>query len=111
MNVDLTPIIQTLVALIATVLTAFVIPKISKILQQKLTAEQRNQLSQLVSIAVSAAEQLFGSDAGTEKKEYVVSFLLSKGIVFDIDEVNAMIESEVYKLSEALKQQTEKSSE
>ena len=36
--------------------------------------------------------------SGLEKKEYVVSFLLSKGLVFDIDEVTAMIECEVYKL-------------
>lgn len=111
MNIDLTPIIQAFIALIATIITVFVIPKITKLLQEKLTSEQRKQLSELVAIAVSAAEQLFGSKAGTQKKEYVVSFLLSKGIVFDVDEVNAMIESEVFKMSEALKQQNETNNE
>ena len=37
---------------------------------------------------------------GQEKKDYVVSFLLSKGLVFNIDEVTALIESEVYKLTQ-----------
>jgi hypothetical protein len=50
-------------------------------------------------VAVAAAEQLFGSKTGQQKKEYVVAFLLSKGIVADIDEVTALIESEVYKLT------------
>ena len=35
-----------------------------------------------------------------EQGDYVVSFLLSKGIVFDIDEVGALIEAEVYKLGQ-----------
>ena len=50
--------------------------------------------------AVKAAEQLYGSKTGLQKKEYVVAFLLSKGIVFDVDEVTALIESEVYKLTD-----------
>ena len=50
--------------------------------------------------AVKAAEQLFGSKTGQQKKDYVVAFLLSKGIVFDVDEVTALIESEVYRLSD-----------
>lgn len=50
---------------------------------------------------MTAAEQIYGTKAGQKKKEYVVKFLLSKGIVFDVDEVSALIESEVYKLKEA----------
>ena len=48
-----------------------------------------------------AAEQIIkGSGKGKEKKQYVMDFLLSKGITFDTDEIEALIESEVYKLTQ-----------
>ncbi|MBR2877173.1 MAG: holin [Clostridia bacterium] len=99
MKYDITPIIEALIMLFSTIITIFIIPKISKILQEKLTAEQRENLGRWVKVAVDAAEQLYGSKTGLQKKEYVVNFLLSKGIVVDIDEVTALIESEVYKLT------------
>lgn len=93
-NIDITPIIQALIALVSLIITGFIIPW----LKQKLSNEKREKLKSWVSIAVAAAEQLYGSKTGLQKKEYVISFLLSKGLVFDVDEVTAMIESEVYKL-------------
>lgn len=98
-NIDLTPVIEALITLISALITLFVIPKLTQYLREKLTAEQMTVLKQWVKIAVTAAEQLYGSKTGQQKKEYVVSFLLSKGIVFDVDEVTALIESEVYKLT------------
>ena len=94
-NFDLTPIIEIVLALVSAIITSFIIP----ILKQRLSAEKYENLKTWVCVAVKAAEQLYGSKAGLQKKEYVVSFLLSKGIVFDVDEVNTMIESEVYKLT------------
>ena len=99
-NIDLTPIIEALITFISAVFTFFILPKVTAYLKEKLSAEQREKLKQYVKIAVAAAEQLYGSKKGKEKKEYVVSFLLSKGFVFDIDEVTALIESEVYKLTQ-----------
>ena len=98
-NIDLTPVIEALITLISALITLFVIPKLTQYLREKLTAEQMTALKQWVKIAVTAAEQLYGSKTGQQKKEYVVSFLLSKGIVFDVDVVTALIESEVYKLT------------
>lgn len=98
-NIDLTPVIEALITLISALITLFVIPKLTQYLREKLTAEQMTALKQWVKIAVTAAEQLYGSKTGQQKKEYVVSFLLSKGIVFDVDEATALIESEVYKLT------------
>lgn len=98
-NIDLTPVIEALITLISALITLFVIPKLTQYLREKLTSEQMTALKQWVKIAVTAAEQLYGSKTGQQKKEYVVSFLLSKGIVFDVDEVTALIESEVYKLT------------
>lgn len=95
-NIDYTQLIQALIALLSVLITGFLIP----CLKRKLSEQRLEELRKWVSIGVKAAEQLYGSKTGQQKKEYVVSFLLSKGIVFDIDEVTALIESEVYKLTQ-----------
>lgn len=99
-NIDLTPIIEALIALLSAVITIVILPKVRAYLAEKLSNEQRENLRHWVKVAVAAAEQLYGSKTGQKKKEYVVDFLLSKGIVFDVDEVTALIESEVYKLTQ-----------
>lgn len=98
MNIDYTELMQTVITLVSVVITTFLIPY----LKRKLSAEKLGELKKWVGIAVNAAEQLYGSKNGQQKKEYVVAFLLSKGIVFDVDEVNALIESEVYRLTKNL---------
>ncbi len=99
MKNDYTPIFEFIITLISAVISCFLIPA----LKRKLSKDKQEQLLYWVNIAVKAAEQLYGSKTGQQKKEYVVAFLLSKGIVFDVDEVTAMIESEVYKLKESTK--------
>ena len=96
-NIDYTEILQAFITLLATLITTLLIPYIKK----KISAEKLEELKKWVTVAVSAAEQLYGSKTGQQKKEYVVAFLLSKGIVFDVDEVNALIEAEVYKLTQS----------
>lgn len=94
MNFDITEIVECIIALLSAIITALVIPYV----KNKLGKSKYETLQMWVRVAVEAAEQLFGSKTGKDKKDFVVSFLLSKGIVFDIDDVTAMIESEVYKL-------------
>ena len=96
MNIDYTELLQAIIALLATLITTFLIPFIKK----KLSAEKVEELRKWVGVAVKAAEQIYGSKTGQEKKEYVLRFLMSKGIKFDADEVAALIESEVYKLTQ-----------
>lgn len=94
-NIDYTALIQAIITLISLIITGFLIP----FLKKKLSNEKLEELKKWTGIAVKAAEQLYGSKTGLQKKEFVSAFLLSKGIVIDIDEVNALIESEVYKLT------------
>lgn len=94
MNIDYTELMQAVITLVSVVITTFLVPLIKK----KLNAEKLEELRKWVEVAVNAAEQLYASKTGQQKKEFVVAFLLSKGIVFDVDEVNALIESEVHKL-------------
>jgi len=96
MNIDYTELIQALIALVSVIITTFLVP----LLKKKLSAEKLEELKKWVGIAVNAAEQLYGSKTGQQKKDYVVSFLLSKGIVFDMNEIETLIEAEVYKLTQ-----------
>ena len=94
-EIDFTPIFEAIITIVSLVLTGIIIPYV----KQRIGEEKAENLKKWVSIGVKAAEQIYGSKTGQEKKEYVVSFLKSKGITFDIDEVSALIESEVYKLT------------
>ena len=100
---DITPIIEIVVAILSALVTTFLIPYIKK----KLSAEKLAELQKWVGIAVEAAEMVYGSKTGKEKYEYVVSFLLSKGFTIDTEEISALIEAEVYKLSQKAKSTTE----
>ena len=99
MKNDYTFIFEFIITLLSTLVSCFLIPQ----LKNKLNKEKREKLLYWTEIAVKAAEQLYGSKTGQQKKEFVVAFLLSKGIVFDVDEVTALIESEVYKLKSEYK--------
>ena len=95
-NIDLTPIFNAIVALIAAVTSCFVIPW----LKSHLTASQREELMEWAKIAVAAAEQIYGGQGrGEEKKEYVLAFLESKGFTFDAETINNAIEAAVNQLN------------
>lgn len=96
MSIDITTIINAVIALIAAVISAFVIPWINS----KTNAQQREDLVAWVKIAVSAAEQIFkGDKRGEEKKQYVLDFLEKNGFSVDMDAVNAAIEAAVKQLN------------
>lgn len=68
-------------------------------IKSRTTAQQQEELSAWVKIAVAAAEQIYtGSGRGTEKKKYVLEWLTSRNIKVDEDRLDAMIESAVYAL-------------
>ena len=97
MKYDITTILEVAITLLSAVLTGFLIPFV----RSRLSAEKKERLEFWIRTAVKAAEQIFKNSekAGIKKKDWVVQFLLSKGLVFDVDEVTALIESEVYRLS------------
>lgn len=92
---NITQIVEAVITLIIAVVTAFIIPFI----KSKTTMQQQATLMALVRIAVSAAEQLYrGSGLGTQKKDYVISWLDAHGLTVDPEKLDAMIESAVYEL-------------
>ena len=95
MNIDITPIIEAVVALIAALITAFVVPWI----KEKISKEKLEKIKVWVEVAVEAAEQLYtGSGRGAEKKAYVVEFLNSKGFKIDAETLDKLIEAAVFNL-------------
>jgi len=91
MNFEITELLNAIIALMATVITTFVIPW----LKRKLGNEKMTEFLQWVDIGVLAAEQLYDSLDGHKKKEYVVNLLKEKGFKFTDAEVSAAIEGAV----------------
>lgn len=95
---DLTPVINAVVALIAALISAFLIPWIKR----KTTQQDREEMLKWVKIAVAAAQQLYHQLEGEKRKEYVRNFLNSKGYDVTSKEVDNAIEAAVLKLHREL---------
>lgn len=95
----LTEIITLVLKVICFIAVAFVIPYVKK----KYTQEQIDQVNEKIQTYVEAAEQIFGTDQGEEKKEWVRERLAAIGIDVDVDYIDASIEACVLILHNALK--------
>ena len=85
--IDLTPLFQAAIAFLAALVSYKLIPWI----QARTTAQQQEMLRAAVSVAVYAAEQLYGAGAGKEKLMYVKGQLAKKGYKVDVDEIEAAV--------------------
>ncbi len=92
--IDLTPIFQAIILLIAALITYKLIPWI----KARTTSQQQANLAAAAKIAVYAAEQLFGSDAGQQKLDYAKNVLMAAGYDIDTEILRAAIEHAVYNL-------------
>lgn len=94
MSIDLTPIVQAVIALLAALVTYKLVPWI----KARTSAEQQAMLGAMVRTLVYAAEQLYGAGHGTEKLDYVIGELRVRG--FDAD--RAAIEAAVREMTSGL---------
>ena len=85
--IDLTPIINAAILLLASIVTYKVIPWI----QAKTTNEQQTMLRATIKTLIFAAEQIYGAGHGEEKLQYVEQMLVEKGFTVDIDEIEAAV--------------------
>lgn len=93
--IDLTPLLQAVIALLAALITAYVVPYV----KSKTSAQQLERMQSWARIAVKAAEQLYtDSGQGEKKKAYVLSFLNQHGFNLDMATLDALIESAVNSL-------------
>lgn len=79
MSLDITQVAQAFLTLMAALVTAVVVPWVRANTNEK----QQAFLQTLLRIGVQAAEQLYGSGTGQEKKDYVLAYLEGKGIEVD----------------------------
>lgn len=87
--IDLTTLANALIALVAAVITAFVIPWI----RSKTTAQQRTLLESVVKTLVYAAEQLYGAGNGEDKLQYVIDRLNAMGYTVDLPLIEATVKT------------------
>ena len=89
-------IVLGVISILGAIITYMVVPY----LKSKTSKEQRETIMFWVSVAVSAAEQIFNERGmGEEKKKFVVGFLVEKGIKVSLDELDVLIESVVKELN------------
>jgi hypothetical protein len=86
-HIDLTPILQALIGLLAAIITAKIIPWI----QARTTTQQQILLQATVDILVNAAEQLYGAGHGPEKLQYVKDELELRGYTVDTAAIEAAV--------------------
>ena len=85
--IDLTPIFEAIIALIAALVTYKLIPW----LKARTTESQQAILMATVRTLVYAAEQLYGAGKGKEKFAYVRQKLQEKGFDVDVDAIEAAV--------------------
>lgn len=95
---DYTNIITAVITLLTALVSAFLIPW----MKERIGAEKLAKWQQYVDIAVRAAEQLYDATDGPAKKAYVLSFLAEKGITFDSEVIDKLIEATVLQLHHEL---------
>ena len=90
-------IILAVISLLGTIVTVVLVPYI----KSKTTEKQRDNIYTLISIAVSAAEQVLKIEdpSGEKRKRYVVEYLNSKGIKISEDDLDVFIEAAVKDLN------------
>lgn len=87
MTIDLTALFQSILALLAAIITYKVIPWI----KARTTNEQQTMMRAAVKTLVYAAEQLYGAGNGSEKLDFVIKQLEAQGYTVNRVEIEAAV--------------------
>lgn len=94
-TIDLTPLFEALIAVLALIITTYLIPWI----KSKTTASQQEHIRACVQVAVYAAEKFYGAGKGEEKLAYAEKVLREDyGINLDLNKLEALIDAEIKKM-------------
>ena len=106
---NITPILESLITLIITIFSVFVIPKLHIWINNKLSEKQIEIAKVVISSCVQAAEQIYANSekAGSSKKKYVMEYAKNKlaeiGLTIDEKEIEVYLEQAVLELKESQK--------
>ena len=108
-NINITPIIETVIGLIITIVSVIVIPKFKVWINNNLSEKQIEIAKLVISSCVQAAEQIYANSekAGSSKKKYVMEYAKKKlaeiGLTIDEKEIEVYLEQAVLELKESQK--------
>ena len=106
---NITPILESLITLIITIFSVFVIPKLHIWINNKLSEKQIEIAKVVISSCVQAAEQIYARSekAGSSKKKFVMEYAKSKlaeiGLTINDKELEVYLEQAVLELKESQK--------
>lgn len=95
-------ILRCVVSVAVALITAFLIPYI----KARTSAETQSRVSEVVEVAVQAAEQTIqgGAVKKAEVMDYVMRWLALRGIKMDRDDLDKLIEAVVYGVKQGQKE-------
>lgn len=112
-KMDITPILELVMKLIAAIVTIYLIPKIKKLLAAKVSESDQKKLIRWAEIAAQAAEEAARSGLIDKKAKYnyAKDFLEARGITFDANTMEALINSTVWDLFNRFRDEKDESEE
>lgn len=112
-KMDITPILEPAVKLIFAAVTIFLIPKLKELLAAKVAESDQKKLLRWVELAVQAAEEAARSGLIDKKAkyQYAKDFLERRGVTFDVDTMQALIDSTVWELFNQFKKDSDSDAE
>lgn len=105
-KMDITPILELAVKLIFTLITIFLVPKLKDLISTKVAESDQKKLLRWAELAVQAAEEAARSGLIDKKAkyQYAKDFLEKRGVTFDVDTMQALIDSTVWELFNRFKE-------
>nr|DAZ34797.1 MAG TPA: holin [Caudoviricetes sp.] len=112
-KMDITPILELAVKLIFTLITIFLVPKLKELISTKVAESDQKKIIRWVELAVQAAEEAARSGLIDKraKYQYAKDFLEKRGVTFDVDTMQALIDSTVWELFNQFKQDSDSGAE
>lgn len=110
---DITPILELVIRLIALIVTIVIISKVKKLLAEKVAESDQKKIIRWAELAVQAAEEAERAgliDRGA-KYGYAKRFLEARGVTFDADAMEVLINSTVWDLINRFKDESDESEE
>ena len=112
-KMDITPILELVVKLIFTLITIFLVPKLKELISTKVAESDQKKIIRWVELAVQAAEEAerAGLIDKKAKYQYAKNFLEARGVTFDADTMQALIDSTVWELFNQFKKDSDSDAE
>lgn len=112
-KMNITPILELVVKLIFTLITIFLVPKLKELISTKVAESDQKKLLRWVELAVQAAEEAERSGLIDKKAkyQYAKNFLEARGVTFDADTMQALIDSTCWELFNQFKKDSDSGAE